>query len=334
MKFKVMVLFAFFALLLASCGTPPAPAVKPEDPEKEVPATKAEEPTETFTPTSAPCPPIGANATKVSVSDDPSYPNDGSSIEVFTDTHAYTDPGGSPWCDTTELEIEPADLTGLPPCPVNWCLAAVDVKPDNIKFPYSENTSATKPELSYDLDEHKPEKDPNDCGSSSYCYSIYQSKPGTLPWRYVGPAQPTKVENEWFAEGRIFHFSIFALVELPDPVPVPEPRTLGMIVASEFIEDDRGDISVSFLISSDDLGELDPASGQRLFRFSNVDPSSFEGEIPPDCPNLPSVAEQFTCLFPIETEVELVHDPQGQIVLRALELGYEVRFSVSNVEVY
>jgi len=142
------------------------------------------------------------------------------------------------------------------------------------------------------------------------------------------------VGPEWFAEGRIYHFSIFALVELPDPTTVTGPRTMGMIIASDFIEDDRGDISVGVIVFEDSLGELDQAGEQRLFRFSGVDPASFEGDVPPDCEALPSVAEQFTCLFPIDTAVEFELAAQGQAVLRARDMGHGVVFFVSDVQVY
>jgi hypothetical protein len=311
-----LAMLASIVLLVACTPAPaPAPAEKPAPP--------------------PPCPPIGPMAKKVSISDNPAYSSsDGSSIEVFADTYAYTDPGDVPWCDTDDLDIAPEDLGALPPCPYTKCLAAVNVTPDNIKCPSSKNTSATKPRLSYDLDEHPPAKSPENCGGSAYCYSIYQFRSSTSTWRYVGYAKAIQVGPEWFAEGRIYHFSIFALVELPDPTTVSGPRTMGMIVASDFIEDDRGDISVGVIVFEDSLGEFDQAGEQRLFRFSGVDPASYEGDVPPDCEALPSVAEQFTCLFPIDTAVEFELAEQGQAVLLAPEMGYGVVFFVSDVQIY
>jgi hypothetical protein len=274
-------------------------------------------------------------ATKVAVSDDPAHSSsDGSSIEVFADTYAYTDPGDVPWCDTDDLGISPQDLSSLPACPVTKCLAAVNVTPDNIKFPYSKNTSASRPELSYDLDEHPPAKDPESCGGSAYCYSIYQLRPSVNTWRYVGHAEAIPVGPEWYAQGSLSHFSIFALVELPEPTTVTGPRVMGMVIASDFVEDDRGDIGVGVIDFEDSLGELNQAGEQRLFRFSGVDPASFEGEVPPDCTSLPSVAEQFTCLFPIDTFVEFELLEEGRAVLRALEFGYGIEFFVSDVQIY
>jgi hypothetical protein len=278
-----------------------------------------------------PCPPIGSRAKKVTINS----PSDGSSIEVFADTCGYTDPGDAPWCDTDDLDILPQDLSGLPACPLTKCLAAVNVQPDDIKFRLTPApTCASKPELLYDLDEHPPATPPEYCGGSPSCYAIYQLRPSTSTWKFVGYAKAIPVGPEWYAQGRISHFSIFALVELPVPTTVTGPRTTGMVVASDFLEDDRGDIGVGVIVFEDSLGELAQPGEQRLFRFSSVDPASFEGDVPPDCEALPSVAEQFTCLFPIDTAVEFELAAQGQAVLRARDMGYGVVFFVSDVQIY
>jgi hypothetical protein len=282
---------------------------------------------------------MGPKAEKVAVSDNhASYPNDGSSIEVFTATYCQTDPGGDPWCATEDLDIAPYAVTSLSTCPYDECLVAVDLAPDNIWCPTSQNPQTTnypdgsKPELSIDLDEHKPkEKDPEQCTGSVHCYAFYY---WSNKWTWVGWAEAKQVGSEWHAVGRIYHLSIYALVELPDATTVAEPRTVGMVVASDFLEDGQGNIGVGVIEFVDSLGELDQEGEHRILLLSGVDPGSPEGELPPDCMALPSVAEQFTCLFPIDTFVELELDGGGQAVLRALEFGYGIEFFVSGVQIY
>ncbi|MFO7528750.1 MAG: hypothetical protein R6W86_08120 [Marinobacter sp.] len=285
-------------------------------------------------PTPPTCPPMGPMAKKVSISDNPTYSSsDGSSIEVFKDTYAYTDPGNVAWCETDKMSISPVDLSSLPHCPYNNCLAAVDVKPDDLKFTSPPNTSNSKPKLRYDLAEHPPTlKQPEECGGSSYCYAVYQLRAGN--WKFVGNAGAFMVGSEWFAEAKIIHFSVFALVELPDPTPMTRPQSVGMVITSDFVEDGFNAISVGVLISPERSEELDKAADQRLLRFSGVDPSAPEGDIDQACLALSSVAEQFTCLFPIDTLVELELAEDGQAVLRALDRGYGMSFFVSDVQIY
>lgn len=289
-----------------------------------------------------PCPPMGSKADKVAVSDnDPSYPNDGSSIEVFDKTYCQTDPGGDPWCDTEDLDIKYYPVTNLSPtiCNYDQCLVAVDLEPDNIYCPTSKNPQTTnhpdgtKPELSIDLDQHKPKyKQPEECAGSVKCYAFYYWSGSK--WSWVGWAKAKQINSEWYAVGRIYHLSVYALVELPDATPVADPRTMGMVVASEFIEDDQGNLAVDVINVEDSLGELDQGGEHRILQFSGVDPGSPEGEPPPECMARQSIAEQFTCLFPIDTLLELELLGSGQAVLRALEAGYGIEFYVSDVQIY
>lgn len=327
----VLVIAALASIVLVvACGVTPVdePVTEPEGQGGAI----VEEPPP------PPCPPMGPKATKVAVSDKhPSYPNDGSSIEVFDETHCQTDGAGDPWCATEDLDIEPYPKTSLSTCPYGECLVAVDLGPDNIYCPTYKNPPSTpypdgtKPELSIDLDEHKPtKKTPEECTGVVHCYAFYYE---TSKWTFVGWAEPKWVDPEWYAVGRIYHLSIYALVELPDPTPVAGPRTVSMVVASDFIEDAQGNIGVGVMYLEDELGELDQGGEHRIWLFSGVDPGSLEGQ-PPDCMALPSVAEQFTCLFPIDTFVELELPGDGQAVLRAPEAVYGIEFSVSDVQIY
>jgi hypothetical protein len=286
------------------------------------------------TPTQVACPPIGSGK-KMIASDNPgcSCPNDGSSIEVFSSTWALLD-DGSPWCakDLGQLSITSVNLNSLPPCPYTKCLAAVDVKPDNLSFT---TKSTSRPQLSYDLDEHQPAIRPEECTQGTPCYAIYQLKTNT--WQSVGYANPVILGTEWFAQGNIKHFSIFALVELPPPNPVNGPRRLGTFIASEFIDDDMGGNMVSLNVYEDDSNELNQYRDQRIYRFVGIDLIGMDREIKPDCLNLDTLAEQFTCLFPIDTEVEIIiglDGIQNEVLIRSLNLNIEAHFAVNYVEVY
>jgi hypothetical protein len=274
-------------------------------------------------------------AKKVKVSDNPAHSgSDGSSIEVFSDTYLYTDPGGTAWCDTASLQISPANLSGMPDCPQNKCLAAVNVKPDGLKFNPPPNTASKDPELSYDLDEHPahPDHPPEACGNAWDCYAIYQVWSGN--WRLVGDAEAEQRGSVWYAVGGIDHFSIFTLVELLEDTPVVEPRTMGMVVASDFIEDELGGIAVGVIHFEDGLGQLNLRGEHRILRFNGVEPGSSDGSPPTGCTNLPDLPDRFTCLFPIDTflEVELVEP--GLVILYAPEMGYGVSLYVSEVLVH
>jgi hypothetical protein len=278
------------------------------------------------------CPPISGPITAtVSAS------GDVSSATIPDGAYGYYDAGGGDWCATGDFEADKIDVNAAiaafgcfydrsdktPPCSPYGALAAIDVKPSNVSFP-----APPKPSLRYDLDANPPACE--QLGITCGWYGIYQlitpiPDPPAKAWRWVGPATETTYSGKAVAEGDINHFSIFALVELPGPRPVAPPLRAGMIVASDFLEDDRGDVLVAFEILEGDLQEV----GQtRLFRFSNVDPAFSDPNLPEECLDLGTPAEQLTCLFPIDTEVTVAVGVDGvanQVSIVGVAEGYEAR---------
>lgn len=185
----------------------------------------------------------------------------------------------------------------IPPCTPYNALAALDINPDSISFPKS-----PKPKLRYDLSAHKPTCKQLDiaCGG----YAIYQLQEQSAKWLFAGSAFETSFSGKQVAEGSVSHFSIFALVELPAPRPVTPPAlppfTAGMVVASEFLVDDGGSITVAIEILRSPL----PETGEiRLFRLTGVDPVFDPAQLPANCLAGQTIAEQLSCLLPIGREV-------------------------------
>lgn len=285
------------------------------------------------------CPPIAGPLTaNVSAS------GDVSSITIPNGATGEFDSGGY-WCDTSALDIEIVDVNALiasygcftdrgdttPPCSFYTALAAVDVSPDNVSFP-----SVPKPQLRYDLDVHPPQ---NQEASS---FSIYQLKdpipsPPTRSWRLVGTATPNTYSGKSVAQGSINHMSVFALVELPPPVPVTPPFLSTMIVDSDFLDDDQGIITVAFVIQEVIVDQRVMTAGEiRIFRLTGVDPAYADPNLPAVCLDLDTPAAQLTCLFPVETSVEVelgIDGVENLMRILSLDQGYEARL-FANVEIH
>lgn len=276
-------------------------------------------------PPAATCPPLGSAATEVVGG------SDGSSIAVYSGTYGETDATPSdPWCSISQLNITLANLTGLPACPFSGCLVAVDVKPDNIGFPSSLNTSSTRPTLSFDLSEHPPSEDLNleACSATYSCFGYYRYNGAS--WVFAGAATAIPVGTEWFATGRIDHFSIYALVVLPNPAPVPPPRQFVLVIQSEFHLDDNGGMSVAVLIAEDDRQEYTTDSGEKILTFIGIDALIPAGDVPAGCNLDQSVEALFTCMFPPGTRVQLERG-ENFTALTALETGLRMEFAVLDV---
>jgi len=277
----------------------------------------------TPTPPTASCPPLGTGAT-ASIGG-----SDGSSIAVYANT--YGDTPSSPWCNTAQLNITLANLGVLPSCPQAGCLVAVDVKPDDISFANPANSQTTKPELNYDLNEHPPGDTSINleaCSNSFGCFSYYRYNGSS--WVFAGMAKTKLVGSEWFAFGRVNHFSIFALVGMPTPTPVPPPRLFGLVIQSPFFMNDDGGLSVAVLVAEDDRQEYSIDSGEKILTFTGVEPLFAAGEVLPECAEAQSVEAQFTCLFPTGSRAEL---ELGEEVSSwtALESGARMEFTVQDV---
>lgn len=267
--------------------------------------------------------------------------SDASSVEIADGTNAEDDSSGGPWCDTGSLTIDAVDVDSLigmygcfysrsttTDCYPDTALAAVDVAPSNVSFP-----NPPEPLLRYDLVAHPPKNQ-----DATY-FAIYQLKstvptPPALAWKHVGDASLVPGD---LAEGNINHFSIFALVELPTPSPLSPPLRTVMVVASDFIEDSQGSITVDLTTQEIDAEEILVEVGEtRIFRFSNIDPAYDDPKLPTDCLALDLIEDQLTCLFPEGTKLEItlgVDGTENLISIFAPDRGYEARLH-ANLEIY
>ncbi|MCK5609173.1 hypothetical protein KAR91_45280, partial [Candidatus Pacearchaeota archaeon] len=241
---------------------------------------------------------------------------DVSGVTVPDGTVAEFD-GGGYWCGSPTLEAIKIDVNAeiaangcfndfatptpaSPNCEPFNALAAIDIRPSNIGF-----INIPKPELRYDLAANPPvcRQEGIVCGG----FGIYQllsssSSGGPSNWLLVGQATETSYAGTSVAVGTVNHFSIFALVELPEPDPAPSPSRFEMIVASDFLDDGLGTIKVTFTIVQADVEGFEKT---RLFSFTNIDPALDEGSLPGECFDTDILAETLTCLFPIGTSVLL-----------------------------
>lgn len=290
------------------------------------------------------CPPIASDITEhVSGADV-------SSVTVPAGATAEEDSGGY-WCGSPPLSIAKLNVNNqinndgcfnnlydtTPPCTPYNALAAVDVRPSDIAFP-----SPPKPQLRYDLTQtdNQPVCDTRPEGCSTP-YTIYQlvvpRPPAPNPsWQFVSYAYPSTYLSKAVAQGSLNHFSIYALVEIPEPTPVPSPSRAQIIVASDFIEDDVGAIRVAFTVLAGELPE--GVEETRLFRFTNVDPNygGGQGGLPEACLERNSVAEQLTCLFPVGANIRLelgVNGDPNLVSIFSEDNGYEAQL-FATVEIH
>jgi hypothetical protein len=308
-------------------------------------------PTPVPTPPPAPTTPCTSTTTIGPITVAVTNPNDVSSISIPSGTWAQ-DHNGAPWCNTGLLSIAEVSVnnlvgtngcftTRITPTPPAACtpynaLAALDVGPNDVAFNYS-----SKPTLRYDLTANPPKcKELNTgCGG----FGIYQLfdpiPPAPAPaWRYVGSAFATTFNSTSVAQGDVFHFSIYALVELPSPRPVTPPSALGMTVASVFDQETGGTEKNAFRVSlaiNTAQPDMKEVSETRLFRFSQVVglPVTSGENLPPECLNLGTAAQQLTCLFPIDMLVTVALGPDSTVLITSVAKAYSVKF-VANVEIY
>jgi len=203
----------------------------------------------------------------------------------------------------------------------------------NSSYPCVNLDYQKRPKLSYDLYENPPGKNPESCATGQVCYKVYQYYDNS--WQVVGYATP-RYDGKWFADAYIKHFSIFALIEMPDPTPIDNPRELFLVIASDFLEDSLENIFVAFYITDDPSGEFSPDEYQHILRFSNPDPSIITMDETSKCSDLP-LSDMFSCLFPIGDRIQVVIGVDGDITshsIISLITGNQVEFYSSSVEYY
>lgn len=233
-----------------------------------------------------------------------------------------------PWCDSDELSIAALDVAATvanvgcpsnasvttPPCLPWGMLAALEIEPTPVRFP----DPATRPQLVYDLDANPPQEQCEDC-----LLKVYQLKdplpPSGSNWRFVGNATPGSTGGVPTANANISHFSVFALVEVPPPRPVPGGGGEAVaIVTSEFI--DVGDNAVSVDLAFPNGAEFDQEAiepgGVRNFLFTGVELVEFSDG---GCQiGLPGAS--LDCLYPIETEVIFTLESASLVVIDRADL--------------
>ncbi|MBI1298829.1 hypothetical protein GC175_28175 [bacterium] len=265
-------------------------------------------------------------------------------MELNAGVAGLLDNSTDPWCNP-QLGIAAVDVEQLvlsygcftnradttPPCTPYNALAALEVSPSNVRFP-----TYPRPKLTFDL--RFPYYQPEASLESVNWFGIYQLK-NPLPtspasaWRWVGSAQKAYTGGILTAAGAINHFSTFTLVALPEPVSVAVPGQLEMVVASDFNEEEDQSITVAFEIRATDDPQLGGTDGEtRIFRLRGVDPA-FSNELPQECLSLDTIANQLSCLLPVETGVSVTLEPVNIMRIWNLDRGYEV-VTYATVEVH
>jgi hypothetical protein len=150
-------------------------------------------------------------------------------------------------------------------------------------------------------------------------------------WCNVGPAIPHSASTGWYADGKIKHLSIFALVELPEPIAVTQGELLRMFIASEFIDDGSGGLSVA-VIFDETAGQFDPQGEQHILRFNHVDPSN-KDKVTEECRDAGGIDGMFSCSFPYSVAVEFIYQDH-EATMSNLDTGAEVRFYTEYAELH
>jgi hypothetical protein len=282
-------------------------------------------------------------------------PPDISSIKVQQGSTGVKD-GDGDWCDPapandlklvtyTPTQVDnllttygcPDSPGGSPPaCDNLGILAAVDVQPSNIGW--SNNSSLLWPKLTYDLTQHPPKCDT--------CYlKIYQLL-SPLPasgsnWRYVGNATRSSSGSIAIAIGPINHFSTFALVQFPPPTPLPGEGSFTMMVASEFFDDDQNGAEVAFLIREESAGLLETEGITRQFDFVGIKELQpvigAPTTVAPKCQGRIELPAQLTCMFPIDTTVDLkISGTTGDflVIIGVSPQGDQIQFNATDIFIY
>jgi len=244
----------------------------------------------------------------------------------------------APWCNTTEVSLTKLSVSNAvsangcpasrsdttPPCSTEGMLAAVELKPTPIKFP----TSASQPELVYDLNVNKPQE--GCVGCQLEVFQLFEPRPASgSNWRWVAYAYRSTFGSTPIATARVNHFSVFALVELPAPeVIVPGAAAATFIVGSDFIAEREGttiSVQLAFVEGSIDTSRKLDKETSRVFRFEQFAPVS--GLDDPSCTGEP--ADAMTCLFPLGTEVRFEYAGDGTVSIGRVVDAYRVDFTAT-----
>ena len=262
--------------------------------------------------------------------------DDDSSVKVLAATPATVVATGSDWCDITELGlavVDPASLTtncpetNMPPGPLSDCsygtLAALDVKPTGVMFPAP---NSGRPELRFDLIAHPPECRELEIPCNLVVYQFLDPD-----WVQAGQASEIIAG---FADAKLRHFSIFVLVELPQPTPIPGIDGFQTEVGSDWYLDEGGPLQVALTISQPELAEfgLDVEGHQRFVSFRDAR-FVVEGVAPPACDQGFADGDELTCLLPQGTGINLTWDG-AEARIEPVGLRYFVVITATAFEVF
>jgi hypothetical protein len=201
-------------------------------------------------------------------------------------------------------------------------LVALEIKPSPIVFP----TSASQPQLDYDLAANPPQDACKDCQTLTV-WQLEEPPIGQNPWRWVADASRVSVSNRAYARAKVNHFSVFALVALPPAAPILAANGTALVVESDFLAERETSIKVqlTYLEGPMDTARSLEKGSSRLFRFSDVhDPQGLDD---PACPGTP--AESLTCLFPLGTDISLDVAGDGNVVITRSTDQYRVEFAAT-----
>ena len=114
-----------------------------------------------------------------------------------------------------------------------------------------------------------------------------------------------------------------------------------MLVASEFFDDNQNGVEVTFLIGQDSAGLLKTEGITRNFDFVGIkELQPVTGEptpVSPQCQGLPELPAQLTCLFPIDTTVDLkITGQTGNylVIIGITPQGDQVQFNATDIIIY
>jgi hypothetical protein len=277
-------------------------------------------------------PPVNKNLTAK-----PSDLSDHSSIDVYTNTYAYTDA-----TKTTAWYNQNNDfrMLPIPVQTVKWGdnLAMFDLEPSGLVF--TSPAGSKLPVLSYDLFKYDPAFLNKDLTHEylktiTSVYQVMKYHPEYLPsfpWELVANAtREQDTSGYYYARADLPHFSQFALVKLPAPRDFVSDKQVTLGVGSTFMTDGKDILVIFENIPEKSLGLAETKYHSRIFRLVGVSPSSLKvNNQPANSPDLASVAERLTQEFKFGTELIWARQT-GKVIMTQKD---KVELNIANVQIY